>query len=104
GLLQQAEQTFDGVLKAREFCAKDQPERIRETQRLREALGQYEAFASELRRDFAPSSWQNVAGNLAQARALLETFDRKLQEAADASTPTAQKYLLGARMSGQGAP
>ena len=41
--------------------------------------GQYEAFESELRRDFAPSSWQNVAGNLAQARALLETFDRKIR-------------------------
>jgi septation ring formation regulator EzrA len=101
GLLQQAQQTLEGVIKARELCTKDQPERIRETQRLREALGQYEAFESELRRDFAPSSWQNVAGNLAQARVLLETFDRKIQEASDASTTTAQKYLLGARLLGQ---
>jgi hypothetical protein len=100
-LLKQAQDTFDGVIKAREFCAKDRPERVRETQRLREALGQYEAYEAELRRDFAPSSWQNVAGNLAQARALLETFDRKTQEAADASTPTTQKYLLGSRLLGQ---
>ena len=100
-LLQQAEQTLDGVLKARDFCGKDQPERVRETQRLREAMGQYEAFESELRRDFAPGSWQDVAGNLAQARALLETFDRKTEEAAEAATPTAQKYLLGSRLLGQ---
>ena len=32
---------------------------------------------------------------------MLETFDRKIQEAADASTPTAQKYLLGSRLLGQ---
>jgi hypothetical protein len=100
-LLKQAQDALEGDLRAREFCAKDRPERIRETQRLREALGQYEAFESELRRDFAPSSWQNVAGNLAQARALLETFDRKTQEAADASTSTAQKYLLGSRLLAQ---
>lgn len=100
-LYQQAEQTYEGVLKARDFCARDHPERVRETQRLREAVGQYEAFESELRRDFAPSSWQNVAGNLAQAKSLLGTFDQKLNEAAEASTPTAQKYLLGARLLGQ---
>jgi len=100
-LQRQAEQTLDGVLKARDLCAKDQPERARETRRLREALGQYEAFEAELKRDFAPSSWQAVAGNLAQARGLLETFDGKTDEAAAASTTTAQKYLLGARLLSQ---
>ena len=64
--LKQSNQTLDGVLKARDACAKDQPERVRDTQRLREALGQYEAFEAELKRDFAPESWQAVAGNLAK--------------------------------------
>jgi hypothetical protein len=96
--LDQARHALEGVLKARDFCETQQPERVRETQRLREAMTQYEAFEAELRRDFAPSSWQNVAGNLAQARALLQTFDRKVQEAAAAASNTDQKYLLASRL------
>ena len=49
-LLDQSQQTLDGVLKAKDLCEKGQPERVRETQRLREALGQYEAFETELKR------------------------------------------------------
>ena len=94
-LLQQSQQTLDGVLKARDLCARDHPERVRETRRLREAMSQYEAFAAELKRDFAPASWQDVGGNLGQASGLLETFDRKTDEAAAAASSTAQKYLLG---------
>ena len=82
-------------------CAREQPERELETRRLREATSQYEAFEQELKRDFSPASWQVVAGNLAQARALLETFDRKAQEAAQAADGSSQKYLLGARLLGQ---
>jgi uncharacterized membrane protein YgcG len=101
GFFRQAQQTLDDVLTARDRCAKDHPERVRETRRLQEAMTQYEAFEAELTRDFAASSWQNVAGNLAQARALLQTFDGKTDEAAAAATPDAQKYLLGARLLGQ---
>jgi hypothetical protein len=99
--LDQARQTLEGVLKARDFCDIQQPERLRETQRLREAMAQYEAFETELQRDFALTLWQNVAGNLAQARALLQTFDRKAQEAAEAASSAEQKYLLAARLLGQ---
>ncbi len=98
-LLQQSQQTLDDVLKSRDLCEKVQPERVRETQRLREAMGQYEAFESELKRNFAASSWQAVAGNLAQARSMLGTFDSKAQEVASAASQ--QKYLLGARLLGQ---
>jgi hypothetical protein len=97
--LKQSQQTLEGVLKAKDACAKEQPQRVRDIQRLREALGQYEAFEAELKRDFAPESWQAVSGNLAQARALLETFDRKAEEVA--SDAAAQKYLLGARLLAQ---
>ncbi len=62
-------------------------------------MGQYEAFEDELKRDFAASSWQAVAGNLAQAKSLLGTFDRKSDEVAAAASE--QKYLLGARLLGQ---
>jgi hypothetical protein len=99
--LEAAQQTLAGVLKARDFCGKEQSQRVRETQRLREALGQYEAFESELKSEFAPSSWQNVAGNLTQARGLLGTFDRKAEEAAAAASSQSQKYLLGARLLSQ---
>jgi TPM domain len=98
-LLDQSQQTLDGVLKAKDLCEQGQPERVGETQRLREALGQYEAFETELKRSFATTSWQAVAGNLAQARTLLGTFVRKAQEVAAAASQ--QKYLLGARLLGQ---
>ena len=98
-LLDQSQQTLDGVLKAKDLCEQGQPERVGETQRLREAMGQYEAFETELKRSFATTSWQAVAGNLAQARTLLGTFDRKAQEVAAAASE--QKYLLGARLLGQ---
>ncbi|MGZ3303806.1 MAG: hypothetical protein ACXWO3_20395, partial [Isosphaeraceae bacterium] len=98
-LLDQSQQTLDGVLRAKDLCEQGQPERVGETQRLREAMGQYEAFETELKRSFATTSWQAVAGNLAQARTLLGTFDRKAQEVAAAASE--QKYLLGARLLGQ---
>ena len=98
-LLDQSQQTLDGVLKAKELCEQGQPERAGKTQRLRETLGQFEAFENELKRDFATKSWQAVAGNLAQARTLLATFDRKAQEVASAAAE--QKFLLGARLLGQ---
>ncbi len=98
-LLDQSRRMLDGVLKAKDLCEKGHPERVGETQRLREALGQYEAFETELKRSFATTSWQAVAGNLAQARTLLGTFDRKGQEVAAAAAE--QKYLLGARLLGQ---
>ncbi|APW63893.1 hypothetical protein [Paludisphaera borealis] len=100
-LATEAQGTLDAVIQAKGLCAREQPERERETRRLREALAQYDAFEQELKRDFAPASWQVVAGNLAQARALLETFDRKAQEAAQAADGSTQKYLLGARLIGQ---
>jgi hypothetical protein len=99
--LEQSRKTLDGVLKAKETCERDLPERVRETRRLREAMSQYEAFEDELRRDFAPGSWQAVAGHLEQARRLLATFDGKTDEAREAGSSTVQKYLLGARLLGQ---
>jgi hypothetical protein len=97
--LKQAQGILDSVLAARASSEKDQAARARETQRLREAMSQYDAFEAELERDFAPGSWQVVAGNLPQARALLETFDRKVAEATQAAS--AQKYLLAARLLAQ---
>jgi hypothetical protein len=97
----EAQATLDAVLKARAYCERELPERERETRRLREAMGQYQAFEKELERDFAPSSWQVVAGNLTQADALLKTFDGKAREAAQAADESSQNYLLGARLIGR---
>ncbi|AMV36917.1 hypothetical protein [Planctomyces sp. SH-PL62] len=98
GLFDQARGVLDAVLKARAACERGLPETRRETQRLREAVSQYAAFEQELRRDFAPGSWQGVAGHLPQARTLLETFDRKADEVEQAADPKVQNYLLGARL------
>ncbi len=100
-LEKEARATLDAVQQAKSYCVREQPERERETRRLRESVPQYEAFEQELNRDFAPASWQVVAGNLAQARGLLDTFDVKAQEAAQATDGSSQKYLLGARLLGR---
>jgi hypothetical protein len=100
-LMEQAQRTLDEVLQAKKQCETDLPERVRHTRRLREALSQYEAFEAELKRDFAPETWQGVAGNLAHASALLETFDKKTVEVAVDASSTTQKYLRGARLLSQ---
>jgi uncharacterized membrane protein YgcG len=97
-LVLQAQATIEKVQKAKVFCEKEQPARVRETERLRSALPQAEAYQNDLERDFARSSWQAVARNLDQARALLATFDRQAQTAAVATTITRQEYVRGAAL------
>lgn len=93
-----ARQRLEAVVQAKALCARELPERRRETQRLREAVPQFEAFEKELQRDYSTDSRRGVSGNLNQARMLLETFDRKADEAAEASSDSNQQYLLGARL------
>jgi len=97
-LVKQAENTIEGVKKAKAFCILQQTGRARETERLRMALPQAESYQQQLEREFAPNSWQAVARNLDQARSLLATFDRLAAEAASAASNTAQKYLGAAKM------
>ena len=63
------------------------------------ALPQAESYQNDLEREFARSSWQAVARNLDQARALLATFDRQAEQAAPAATTTRQEYVSGPRSS-----
>ena len=95
-MAQEAQATIEKVQKARAFCERDLPARVRETERLRTALTQAESYQNDLEREFARSSWQAVARNLDQARSLLATFDRQAQQAAAAATTTRQEYLNGA--------
>jgi len=95
-LAQDALATIEKVQKARALCERDLPARARETERLRTALPQAESYQVDLEREFARSSWQAVARNLDQARALLATFDPQAQQAAAAVTATRQDYLKGA--------
>jgi hypothetical protein len=97
-LAQEAQATIERVQKARTFCERDHPVRVRETERLRAALPQAESYQNDLERDFAPASWQVVARNLDQARALLATFDSQAQQAAAAATVTNQEYVKGAAL------
>ncbi len=97
-MLGEAQATIEKVQKAKAFCERDQPARLRETERLRTALPQAESYQHDLDRDFARTSWQTVARNLDQANALLATFDRQAQEAAAAATSTRQEYLKGSAL------
>ena len=95
---QEAQATIEKVQKARAFCERDLPARVRETERLRAALPEAESYQSDLEREFARSSWQAVARNLDQAQALLATFDRQAEQAASAATTTRQEYVRGAAL------
>ena len=70
---------------------------MRETERLRAAMPQAESYFRDLQQGFAPGSWQAVARNLDQIRALLATFDRMAEDAAASASAGSQKYLAGAR-------
>ncbi len=96
-LIEQAKATIEQVQKAKAFCEREQSNREREIERLRNALPQAESYQKELQRSFAPASWQAVERNLEQARALLATFDRMGRDAAELASPETQKYLAGAR-------
>ncbi len=96
--IQEAQSTIEQVQKARTFCDRDPAARLRETERLRAAMTQAEAYQADLERDFAPSSWSGVARNVEQAQALLATFDRQVQDSASFASSTRQEYLKGARM------
>jgi len=96
--LAQARGVLDAVVQARESVGRGLPETRRESRRLSEAMAQYAAFEDELKREFAPASWQDVAGHLPQARALMETFGRKADEVEHAADPQAQKYRLAFRL------
>jgi len=96
--LTRAKDMVEAVVGAKAWCQSELPQRRRETLRLREALPQFAMFLEELRREFAPESWQAVAGNLDQARILVGTFDRKADEADRACSDSAQQYLLGRRL------
>ena len=95
---EEAQATIEKVQKARSFCERDLPARARETERLRTALPEAESYQANLEREFARSSWQGVARNLDQARALLATFDRQAEQAATAATTTRQEYVRGAAL------
>jgi hypothetical protein len=95
-MLERARNIVDQVRSAREYCRREQTERLRATERLRSALPQAEADYHRLEREFAPASWEGVRRNLDQVRSLLPAFDRSTADAAMESSDGAQRYLAGA--------
>ncbi len=95
-MVEQSQAVIERVRKAKAFCERDQPARVRETERLRAAMPQAESYFRDLEQGFAPGSWQAVARNIDQARALLSTFDRMAADAAESASAGVQKYLAGA--------
>ncbi|HZW31691.1 MAG TPA: hypothetical protein VFF52_13345 [Isosphaeraceae bacterium] len=97
-MVQQAQATIEQVQKARAYCQREQPNRVRETSRLRAAIVEAEGYHRQLESGFAPTSWQPVARNLDQARALLATFDRMAEDAAAMAAPASQHYVAAAKL------
>jgi hypothetical protein len=100
-MVQQGQAVVEQVQKARAFCEREQAGRVRETERLRAAMPQAESYFRDLQQGFAADSWQAVARNLDQARALLSTFDRMAEDAAASASTGSQSYLAGARQLAQ---
>ena len=96
-MVERAGAVIEQVQKARAFCERDQPGRVRETGRLRAAMPQAESYYRDLQQGFAPSSWQAVSRNLDQIRGLLAMFDRMAEEAAASASTGSQTYLAAAR-------
>jgi septation ring formation regulator EzrA len=95
-MLERARTTVEQVRTAREYCRREQPERIRATDRLRSALPQAEADYQRLEHEFAPASWEGVSQSLDRIHGLLASFDRLAADAAVESSDDAQRYLAGA--------
>ena len=98
GAIQEAQSTIEQVQKARTSCDRDPAARLRETERLRAAMSQAEAYQADLERDFATSSWSGVARNLEQAAGPSATFDRQVQDSVAVASSPNQEYLKGGRM------
>lgn len=94
--VEQARSTIEQVRNARDYCRREQPERLRTTDRLRSALPHAEESYHRLEREFAPASWQDVRPSLDQVRELLGSFEQATAEAAAQSTDEVQRYLAGA--------
>ena len=95
--LDQARQAVEGVLKARDFCDIQQPERMRETQRF--------AMPWRSTRRSRPSLCATSPGVLAKrgrqpgaGESAAPDIRPQAQEAASAASSTDQKYLLAARL------
>jgi hypothetical protein len=95
--IEQARAVIEAVQKAKAYCERELAGRQRETERLRTAIPQAEAYHHDLERGFARGSWQAVARNLEQTRALVATFDRLAADAAAPASVGTQKYLAAAR-------
>jgi hypothetical protein len=91
-----ARQGIDRQIAARAFCQLDIPLRRQETERLTELGRRAEEQQHELRRDFTPDTWQAVAENLPQARAMLQSVAPALDAAQGDAADATQYYLRAA--------
>lgn len=95
-LTDQARQGIDRYLQARDAIRKELPVRRDAARALGQAVDQTAATLEELRRGFAPESWADVADNLDQAHALLQSIEQKLARADDDASDRGQNYLRAA--------
>src|SRR5262249_56598426 len=95
-LTDQSRQGIDGHLQARDAVRKELPARRDAQAALRQGVDLAAAALEELGRGFAPESWGDVAGNLDQARTLLDSIEARLGQVADDASDRSQRYLRAA--------
>lgn len=94
--LQEARDLVDRVLAARTRGDSGVSASEAATRRLRQSLEHAAAVQSELSRDFAPSSWQNVAHNLEAARQRIDHAEQSTRQVAE--LVARQHFLRASRL------
>ncbi len=95
--LQEATQTVELVLRAREECQPRIKERQAANERLAGELANARAIQHELDRDYAQSSWQAVAGYPEAASSRLTQCEQEIERAASLASEREQRYLEATR-------
>jgi uncharacterized membrane protein YgcG len=95
-LTDQARQAIDRSLAARDIARKELTARRDALPAIRQTIDRTAAILDELRRSAAPESWGEVAGNLDQARSLLQANEDWLARAEADASDRAQNYIRAA--------
>lgn len=93
----QGRQILERTLQAREFSRKELPERNRALDTVRGAIENARAEMDSLKRQFDPESYSNVASNVDEARARLESAIPRLEQAEKLGGHDVQRYIESAR-------
>jgi uncharacterized membrane protein YgcG len=93
GLRAEAAGRIAAVVAAKDALQAAIPERQEEARKVVAAVEEAAATLEDIRRHFAPGSWQDLATTVDDLRGLVATTDERLGQVANLNTDKAQRYL-----------